>query len=198
MYPFERGPHTALNRAILTACLPGGGILPHLLDGTPKSLVAFWCGGEQGDPDSYDEVRGDGHIVLQRPGADFYITPWFAGEDHNIRAGIPLVLLQNPPCARPQAGPVLALGLLHPLFASATVEIYHRVTGEAQERLYLVDPRAHIDHSGRLLPAAMLSPDRRATQPDAAEWPTATEQQSRLREMGCGALNLPPTAPVLA
>jgi len=195
MITFSMGLHLALNQAILQACLPGGGVMPALLDGTPKSLIAFWCGGQDGHPGTFQPERGDGRLLLKRPGDFLYFEPWFVPPDHNIRAGVPLWLLCNEPGQEPGPGAVLALGVLHPLFCSATVQTYHPETGEALDMLYLNDPRVEVNRHGRLKPLSEVSESRKHTQPNPMEWLTAGEQQSRLREMHGLPIELPPHAP---
>lgn len=195
MITLAKGPHLALNRAILEACLPGAGIVPQLLDGTPKVLMAFWCGGVDGDLESYDEARGDGGLRVLRPGDRLYFPQWYLQPEHNIRAGVPLWLVRNEPHQEFDAGTVLAMGLLHPLYASATIRMYHPETGEAQDEFYLSDPRVAVNQAGRLLQASELTPERRATQPNPAEWVPPHEQRKRLTEMGGLSVELPPHAP---
>ena len=140
MNTLHPGPHQAVNAALLAATLPGGGILPHLLDGRPKAIVAFWCGDLMGSASDFDAERGDGRTLLVCPGEPLYADPWFVGPGNNIRVAVPFCLFHTTPGTPLSAAPLLTAGPIHAHHTRATPELYEPPQLADEHPLLLIDP----------------------------------------------------------
>jgi hypothetical protein len=138
-----QGIQTAINKAILEATTPGA-VMHHLLDGSEKVLVIEWNGSLL-DPHhaGFDAFRGDGKLTLLRPGHPSYQVPPSVDLDdaeQNIRAGVPLWLL-NTSTGWPV---VLGIGVLHPVYSSASIAFYDHASRQPLSRVYFADPRVDL------------------------------------------------------
>lgn len=148
IYTAKTGLACAINEAINlgmeTAVDPAQGIIQQLLHGDEKALVIAWRGPI--DPRAFhedaDPRRGDGAVTLVRPGDELYRLPNNIDIDSlNIRMGVPLWVL-----GWENHGPItLAMGLFHPLFCSASLDVFSPQSGERLIRLYVVDHRVPED-----------------------------------------------------
>lgn len=156
----------AINRGIEVITDPREGIVQHLLNGDAKALIVAWRGPL--DPDAFVETtnaeRGDGSVTLVHPGDALYRLPSNIEAEHlNVRMGVPLWVLgwQN---RRPIT---LAMGLYHPLFSSASLDVFSPQSGRHLRRFYLIDHR--------------VPPEQRTR--DYAEWKAHCDQ-GELDELG--------------
>lgn len=119
---------------------PAQGLLQQLLDGSAKALIIHWRGPLQPEAfgDDAEKGRGDGSVALVRPGDPLYRLP--ANVDQaalNIRMGVPLWVL-----GWEQQQPItLAMGLMYPLFASASLDVFSPQSGRHLARFYFADGR---------------------------------------------------------
>lgn len=137
-----QGIKIAINTAILEATTPGT-VLPQLLNGDEKVLVIEWNGPlDEAMTAGFDAYRGDGRLTLLRPGHYSYLIPPSVDADDaawNIRAGVPFWLLNT----RDVSPVVMGIGVLHPLFSSATVVFYDHRSRQFAGKMYFGDPRVH-------------------------------------------------------
>lgn len=143
-----RGPLKALSRSIQIVTLPGP-FTEAMLSGKPKTLISLWCGDLDKDEESYSSARGDGTTILSQPGDPLYCLPAGRFTGHpgfdpspNIRAGIPIWLLNSTSMLQlddPTKVKVIAVGNVHPLFNTATMDVYR--DGQWQCRRYCYDVR---------------------------------------------------------
>lgn len=148
IYTAKTGLACAINESINlgmeAAVDPAQGIIQQLLHGDEKALVIAWRGPM--DPRAFhedaDPHRGDGTISLVRPGDELYRLPNNIDiSSLNIRMGVPLWVLgwEN------HVPITLAMGLFHPLFCSANLDVFSPKSGERLIRLYVVDHRVPDD-----------------------------------------------------
>lgn len=180
-----QGPRDALTEALVDSTTLDSAqprlrepLLVRLAKPGRRVLIVAWCG--ELDPDrplamdDFDPDRGDGWVHLAEPGEPLYRLPIMAGNPpmpvtYNPRISTPLWLLHCPPSSLPflVMNPegvditVLATGAVHPLFCSATVDVYHPHIGSADCRRYLV-----LEREGQDL--------------------TADEQMAQLEDMSAG------------
>jgi hypothetical protein len=144
-----RGPLCALSRTIRQATLPGP-FIEELMSGRPKVLISLWCGDLDRGEEIFDMDRGDGTTLMALPGDPLYCMPAgrFTGEpgfppNPNIRTGVPVWLLNAPNMEAlldPEQVNVIAVGHVHPVLNSATVDVYQRNSAWLCRR-YVFDPR---------------------------------------------------------
>jgi hypothetical protein len=137
------GIRRAVGKITCLATTPGP-ILPQLIQGGEKVLVAFYEGdiAENGGAD-FDEERGDGNVRLLFPGMPGFALPpsWRPDWDgQSIYAHVPLWLLQHP---RGQSGELVTLGIgaVHPRWNSATISWYDPSSRKPLGALYCCDIR---------------------------------------------------------
>lgn len=130
-----------INDALLTAIDPQRPFLQQLLNGYSKSLSLEWNGEFSTEAllDGPDPRREDGILTLHtRPDDPLRKPPVGLNyETLNIRMGVPLWIYgwHN------RQKTVIASGLLHPFFTSATIDVWSPETGLHERRLYVHDPR---------------------------------------------------------
>lgn len=148
IYTTKTGLASAINETIKlgmeTAIDPAQGIIQQLLHGDPKALIIAWRGPMNPGAfhDDADPRRGDGAVTLARPGDALYRLPSNIDIDNlNIRMGVPLWLLgwEN------HAPITLAAGLFHPLFCSASLDVFSPESAEHLSRIYQIDHRVPED-----------------------------------------------------
>lgn len=144
------GPLQALTEALDRLTMPAPEVL---LTGQKKVILIGWFG-NPAQLDDFDPSRGDGlaQILLDTdPGYQMIPGPFSPGRQPglfrkpNIRMGVPFWLLwARTPSAlmeRPDHAITLAIGHIHPLYNSATADVYDPETGEHQCRRYVMDYR---------------------------------------------------------
>lgn len=179
------GPLCALTEAIEKITIPTPEIL---LKGSMKVILVGWFG-PLDDLESSDLDRGDGFFQILRenepgyqqiPGVFDRPSALYAREP-NIRMGVPFWLLHSTSPQALMAGKAattLATGHIHPLYNSATVDVYCPSSGEHQCRRYVMDFR---------------------TPPDQAADPAlSVSQQEHLRLLGGQPTKAPQKAPSYA
>lgn len=164
----------AVNRALLL-CTTTGQTASRFLDGTPKVITLFW----EGDPivgtqEDFEPERGDGRVEILYPGCAGYVLPphWNLQDAAcNIRAGVPMWLLKSGDEHQPEPY-VLGMGVLHPRWSSATLDLYCSASRDRLCRTYFGDPRRDFNQP----------------QPN---WPSIKEQKAQIAEAG----GMPRTGP---
>lgn len=173
------GPLMALTRAIERTTMPA---LPVLLTGTPKVILIGWFG-DLSDLNSFDPDQGDGLFQVLEEGDPRYqpLPPALLhtrSPEPNVRMGVPFWLLAAPSPAAlerdPRSSTTLATGCIHPLYNSATADVYCPESGMFQCRRYVLDYRT--DPS------------------DVADLQYSLDQQKAVTQMG----GTPATAPLKA
>lgn len=176
---FAAGLNQLINDALLHIAQPTEPFLIRLLDGTWKVLSIEWKGplNDQALCDEEPDQWGDWRVGMHTCSADplYVAPPTVSMEQLNIRMGVPLWVYGWDGDERI----AIAGGLFHPLFTSATLDVWNTADGRHAERLYVADPRD--SESGRPLQLRRM------------------EQMARLEASG-GHLPLPkpPTRPSLS
>lgn len=161
--PKSMGKSVNVGLALLTTTPP---LAIQMLDGRDKVIIIEWNGDiDDVRLEDFDPQRGDGRVTIVRPGDRLYqVPPSVDLEDaeHNIRAGVPLWLL-NTLTRRPI---VLGVGVYHPVYSSASMVYYDTATGRKNASYYHGDPRINLHDP---LPEGTLTVD---------------EQKKRIKDSG--------------
>jgi hypothetical protein len=142
-FGLAQGIQRTMDHALLTLTTPGP-FLHQLMDGSDKVLITFWEGDPAiGDHKEFNPERGDGRVLLLRPGMPGYAIPPSHDPDDaaaDIRAGVPLWLLKSPD--EFQSEPyVLGVGKLHPRWNSISLRLYCTASKQPLIDMYFGDPR---------------------------------------------------------